>query len=399
MPQLLFSLIFICSSISLSSQITFDVDPIDFTLHCDDVDNNVEIEGYLNGLSASESNCPTEPLISWDYVDPGNFEDGDVIVIEITAEDDCGVVPDLIVSIEVVIIDVLSPIWDVNPNDLNLVCDQVENPDLINVWLNDLGNGEANDECSDQNELTYTNDYNFIIPECGVPRVINFFVEDAAGNCSTTSANIIIEGTAVNFSSTNSNSFESIGLKEVCLNIAGPSPTFDTTVEVEISSLSTATNGVDYSTLPLVQSFIFPANISVDMCFDVSVIDDILLEPTEDIVFKIINAMTNGQNSIGADSIHYFNILDNDDNDNDGVSNLLDNCVNTFNPDQSDIDEDGIGDLCDSSNEVNTLIESKEHIFVDRPQGGIIMTSPSGSCFLVYVNDQGVVTSIGVECP
>ncbi len=36
------------------------------------------------------------------------------------------------------------------------------------------------------------------------------------------------------------------------------------------------------------------------------------------------------------------------DTDSDGILDSVDNCVNTFNPDQSDYDEDGLGDVCDS---------------------------------------------------
>jgi parallel beta-helix repeat protein len=36
------------------------------------------------------------------------------------------------------------------------------------------------------------------------------------------------------------------------------------------------------------------------------------------------------------------------DADNDGSSDFVDNCLNTYNPDQSDVDGDGLGDACDN---------------------------------------------------
>ena len=43
-------------------------------------------------------------------------------------------------------------------------------------------------------------------------------------------------------------------------------------------------------------------------------------------------------------------LLNNDDIDNDGVLNSHDNCPNDYNPDQADVDNDGLGDVCDSVN-------------------------------------------------
>ena len=40
-------------------------------------------------------------------------------------------------------------------------------------------------------------------------------------------------------------------------------------------------------------------------------------------------------------------IVFSDDNDGDGIKNSDDNCPDTANPDQSDLDDDGIGDVCD----------------------------------------------------
>ena len=46
----------------------------------------------------------------------------------------------------------------------------------------------------------------------------------------------------------------------------------------------------------------------------------------------------------------------NNDTDEDGVVNSEDNCPDTYNPDQADIDSDGAGDACDACDNVNVYV-------------------------------------------
>jgi hypothetical protein len=46
----------------------------------------------------------------------------------------------------------------------------------------------------------------------------------------------------------------------------------------------------------------------------------------------------------------------NSDIDEDGVVNSDDNCPETYNPDQADVDSDGAGDACDACDNVNVYV-------------------------------------------
>lgn len=45
------------------------------------------------------------------------------------------------------------------------------------------------------------------------------------------------------------------------------------------------------------------------------------------------------------------------DTDQDGIVNNIDNCLNDFNPDQADIDDDGMGDICDPCDNANIYVQ------------------------------------------
>lgn len=64
------------------------------------------------------------------------------------------------------------------------------------------------------------------------------------------------------------------------------------------------------------------------------------------------------------------------DRDGDGIPDSLDNCPDTFNPDQLDFDRDGIGDVCD------LCTDSDDDGYGD--QGYPLNTCPNDNCPTVW---------------
>ena len=87
------------------------------------------------------------------------------------------------------------------------------------------------------------------------------------------------------------------------------------------------------------------------------------------------------------------------DTDLDGIPDTEDNCVNTKNPLQSDIDQDGIGDLCDP--DLNTRIMQLEggDLFLDQIYSGIILRAPNMDCYKIMVQNDGSLITVPVDCP
>ena len=74
-----------------------------------------------------------------------------------------------------------------------------------------------------------------------------------------------------------------------------------------------------------------------------------------------------GDPDIDGDPNYYFNVYDikvdirKNDTDNDGVLDRDDNCPVTYNADQSDIDGDGIGDVCDEDKDGDGILNEEDN--------------------------------------
>jgi len=70
------------------------------------------------------------------------------------------------------------------------------------------------------------------------------------------------------------------------------------------------------------------------------------------------------------------------DSDNDGIYDHVDNCVYTYNPVQADYDNDGIGDLCDDSNDCDKITS------IRRVQNLSSSCSGQGDQRVIWINGQ-----------
>ncbi|MBA4746869.1 MAG: thrombospondin type 3 repeat-containing protein [Muricauda sp.] len=106
--------------------------------------------------------------------------------------------------------------------------------------------------------------------------------------------------------------------------------------------------------------FIEPGQSSAT--FEIEIIDDTVEEEVETFIVEIT---TNESDITIPVSQVKGQIIDNNaangsDSDNDGVLDVVDNCPNTANADQADLDGDGIGDLCDTDDDGDGIPDTED---------------------------------------
>jgi len=97
----------------------------------------------------------------------------------------------------------------------------------------------------------------------------------------------------------------------------------------------------DTSEATVPASVTIAAGQSISPPFVIAAVDDVIIDGTQTVT---ITASAAGL----LDDTGSLEVLDDDDNDNDGVPKIDDNCPDDPNPDQADFEGDGVGDVCDS---------------------------------------------------
>ncbi len=89
------------------------------------------------------------------------------------------------------------------------------------------------------------------------------------------------------------------------------------------------------------------------------------------------------------------------DMDRDGVPDHLDNCPSVANPDQTDKNQNGIGDACEAGggSDQNTLTNSTGDIYIGNSARGLVLKSTNGNCYRINMDIYGNINTTYIACP
>ncbi|MBT8186982.1 MAG: thrombospondin type 3 repeat-containing protein [Croceitalea sp.] len=106
-------------------------------------------------------------------------------------------------------------------------------------------------------------------------------------------------------------------------------------------------------------------NGGIDLTNEKNVMFRFVISPDDDTLYQSSNTFE----GVVLDAFAIRGAQNDDDDDNDGILNVDDNCPNNPNPDQGDADNDGIGDVCDEDADNDGILDEEDNCpFTANPQ-------------------------------
>jgi len=171
-----------------------DAEASDLTVECNGSSNSAQILSWLNSVGNTGAASDICGDITWTN-DYGTISDGcgstGAVTVTFTASDNCGNTATTTATLT--IDDGTPPTWELDPQDLTIICNGTTDPlNAIDAWLETVGGGEAEDDCS---LVTYLNDYTTLSNGCSGSTttgsaLVTFTATDACGNMITRTATV-----------------------------------------------------------------------------------------------------------------------------------------------------------------------------------------------------------------
>ncbi len=166
----------------------FTVLPMNLTLPCE-LNIQQEIDHYLltNGGAIVTDLC-SEVQITTELV---NEIDSQCATFEVltTATDACGLL--ITATSTITIFDKTPPLIEIEPQDIEISCESGDIESQVNAWISTNGGAIATDLCGG---VTWTNNFDFTLPQCGTPVAVLFTaIDECDNNVSATATYTVVD--------------------------------------------------------------------------------------------------------------------------------------------------------------------------------------------------------------